>query len=111
MKTLLALILTSSPLLLVAQTGDKVSVVTLGTFHFDYPNVVRLPETHENSNYILLRIPIEIHLFERGLQAICIDSHRLPEILGLSETSIEHLQQAGLVRAPPLTARAKERVD
>ena len=57
-----------------------------------------LRERLENSNYILLGIPIEIRLFKRGTQAICMDQDRLPGILGLSETAIEHLRQAGLVR-------------
>jgi hypothetical protein len=56
-----------------------------------------LRERLENSNYILLRIPIEIHLFERGLQAIYMDPSRLPELLGLSDQDIERLCQAGIV--------------
>lgn len=59
--------------------------------------VGRLRERVENSNYILVRIPIEIHLFPRGLKGIRMDSSRLPDILGLSETAIEHLREAGLV--------------
>jgi len=39
MKTILAFVLCCSPLLLTAQTAGKVSVVTLGTFHFDFPNL------------------------------------------------------------------------
>jgi len=74
------------------------------------PRVVRLRERLENSNCIVLKIAIEIHLFERGLQVICMDSHRLSELLGLSETAIEHLGQAGLVRVSPPTPRPKERV-
>ncbi len=62
---------------------------------------LKLRETHEDSNYILFRIPIQVHLFERGLQAICMDSHRLPEILRLSDTAIGHLRQAGLVQSHP----------
>ncbi len=54
-----------------------------------------LRERLENSNYILLRIPIAIHLFERGLQAIYMDPSRLPELLGLSDQDIERLCQAG----------------
>jgi len=39
MKTTLATVLICLPLLLAAQTTDKVLVVTLGTFHFDFPNL------------------------------------------------------------------------
>ena len=70
-----------------------------------------LRERLENSNYILLRIPVEIHLFERGLQAICMDSSRLPEILELSGQDIEHLMQAGLVRVPPTIPQPRKGID
>ncbi len=56
-------------------------------------------------------MPIEIHLFERGLQAICMDSNRLPEILRLSETAIKHLRQEGLVRVPPPMPQSKKGID
>jgi hypothetical protein len=69
-----------------------------------------LRERLENSNYILLRIPIEIHLFERGRQEICVDSLRLPALLDLSEAAIKRLRQAGLVHLLPPTPRPKERV-
>lgn len=65
----------------------------------------------ENSNYILLRIPIEIHLFQRGLQGICMDPDPLPEELGLTKQDIERLVQAGLVRRRPQKPRPKERID
>ena len=70
-----------------------------------------LRERLENSNYVLLRIPIEIHLFERGLQGICMDPGRLKELLGLSDQDIEHLRQARLVHLPPPTPQAMERID
>jgi hypothetical protein len=75
------------------------------------PHVALLRERLENSNYILLKIPVEIHLFERGLQAIRMDPARLPQMLGLSDQDIERLHQVGLVRVPPPTPRAKERID
>ncbi len=56
-----------------------------------------LSDTHENSNYILLRIPIEIHRLQRGQRLICMDSERLPDEPGLGEMEIESLHQAGLV--------------
>lgn len=70
-----------------------------------------LRETHENSNYILLRIPVEIHLFERGLQGICMDPDRLAGELALAEHDLEGLLQAHLVRyiRPKLTP--KPRID
>ncbi len=69
-----------------------------------------LRETHENSNYILLRIPVEIHLFQRGLQGICMDPDLLPRELGLAAQDIERLMQAGLVRFHPQRSRTKEYV-
>ena len=69
-----------------------------------------LRERRENSNYILLRIPIEIHFFQRGLQALCMDPGRLGELLGLSERDIERLGPAGLVHLLPTTRQPKERV-
>ena len=74
-------------------------------------SILSLRERLENSNYILLRIPIEIHLFERGLQGICLDPDLLPLELGLAEYDIERLRQAGLVRTPPPTPRPKKRID
>jgi hypothetical protein len=52
---------------------------------------------HEHSNYILLKIPIEIHLVQRGAGAICIDLGRLLEALGVSNEEIEGLRKAGLI--------------
>jgi hypothetical protein len=63
-----------------------------------------LPETHENSNYILLRIPIEIHLFQRGLRGISMDPDRLPEVVGLSDQDVSHLRNSGLVHTAPTGA-------
>jgi hypothetical protein len=62
------------------------------------PRVVRLRERLENSNYVLLRIPIEIHNLEHGQRLICLDSDRLPQELDLNEDAIGSLVQAGLVR-------------
>ncbi len=59
-----------------------------------------LRETHENSNYILLRIPVEIHLFERGLQGICICPRRLRELLGPCDQGVESLCKAGRASLP-----------
>ena len=69
-----------------------------------------LHETHENSNYILLGIPVEIHLFGHGLQAIYMDPSRLPELLGLSEQDIERLCQAGLAHRGVRSSLAEEGV-
>jgi hypothetical protein len=73
--------------------------------------VERLRERLENSNYILLKIPIEIHLFERGLQGICMHFRCLPGILGRSESVLEHLWQEGLVHITPPAPRSKNRID
>jgi len=45
-----------------------------------------LRERLENSNYILLKIPIEIHHLLRGRQLICLDRERSREELGLHES-------------------------
>lgn len=50
-----------------------------------------LRETYEDSNYVLLNIPIEIHLVQRGLQRIDMDPGRLSGLLGNSELDIESL--------------------
>ena len=52
----------------------------------------------ENSNFVLLKIPVETHLFQRGEQEIFKDPSGLPNLLGLSEGDIECLQQAALVQ-------------
>jgi hypothetical protein len=72
---------------------------------------VGVRERLENSNYNLLRIPVEIHLFQRGLQEICMDPDLLPQELGLNEEAIQGLLQAGLVRIRPQKPRPKERID
>jgi len=70
-----------------------------------------LPETHENSNYILLRIPIEIHLFERGLQGISMDPGRLLNLPGLSKQGTDSLCDAKVTFPCPQKAKPKERID
>jgi hypothetical protein len=41
------------------------------------PRVVRLPERLENSNFILVKIPIEMHNLGHGQRLICMDRDRL----------------------------------
>jgi hypothetical protein len=55
-------------------------------------------ERLENSNFLLVRIPVAIHRLQRGQGLICMDGERLPEGLGLTDQEIERLSQAGLVR-------------
>ena len=57
-----------------------------------------LLETHENSNYILLRIPIEISNSARGEKAIAAAEAPLSSILPLSPGAIARLQDARLIR-------------
>jgi len=59
----------------------------------------------------LLRIPIDIHLFERDLQAIRMDPARLPQMLGLSDEDVNRLRQTGMVRFPSPALQPKERID
>lgn len=53
------------------------------------------------SNYILVKIPIEIHDLGHGEMSTCMDCERLPEELGLSDLDIESLSKRGLVRVRP----------
>jgi hypothetical protein len=71
----------------------------------------RLRERLENSNYVLLKIPIEIHNLGHGQRLICMDSARLPEELGLTSQEIESLRQVGFVRPLPQKRLPKIRVD
>jgi hypothetical protein len=73
--------------------------------------VERLRERLENSNFILVKIPIEIQRLEHGHRFICMDSDRLPQELGLNEEAIGCLLQAGLVRLRPQKPRPKSRID
>ena len=70
-----------------------------------------LRERLENSNFVLVEIPIEIHNLGHGQRLICMDSDRLPQDLGLDEEAIGSLAQAGLVRLRPQKPQLKERID
>jgi response regulator of citrate/malate metabolism len=48
---------------------------------------------------------------QRGQRLICINSERLPEVLGLNDESIQGLLQSGLVRLRPQNPRPKECID
>jgi hypothetical protein len=73
--------------------------------------VERLRERLENSNFVLLKIPVEIHNLGHGQRLICMDSDRLPQELGLNEEAIGNLVQGGLVRLQPQKPRPKKRID
>ena len=64
MKRMLVILLLCTPLLLNAQANDKVSVVTLGTFHFDYPN-------------------LDVHRIEKGDQIDVLEPKVQEEIEGI----------------------------
>ncbi len=64
------------------------------------PRVAWLPETHENSNFILLRIPIEINNYARGEKAISVAEAPLHCSLPLSRAAITRLQDVRLIRLP-----------
>lgn len=72
-----------------------------------YAEALKLPETHENSNYILLRIPIEISNSAHGEKAIAVAQAPLSSILPLSPAAITRLQSSRLIQ-PPRPARAKK---
>jgi hypothetical protein len=67
-----------------------------------------LPETHDNSNYILLRIPIEINNSAHGEKAIAVAKDPLSSILPLSPDALTRLQDRRLIRLPR-PVRAKRR--
>ena len=75
------------------------------------PHVAWLRERLENSNFVLLKIPIEIHNLGHGQRLICMDGDRLPQELGLNEEAIGSLVQGGLVRLRPQKPRPKPRID
>ncbi len=56
------------------------------------------PDRLHTSNYILLKIPVEIHNLGHGERLTCMDSERLPDNLGLSDQDIESLSQRGPIR-------------
>ena len=62
------------------------------------------------SNYILVKIPIEIHNIGHGERLTCLDSDRLPLELGLNDQDIDSLSQRGLVRRRLLKPRTIEQV-
>ena len=75
------------------------------------PSGEPLRERLENSNFVLIKIPVEIHNLDHGQQLTSMGSERLPEELGLDEQDIDSLSQAGLVRRRPQKPRPKEWID
>ncbi len=65
------------------------------------PRGFLLPETHENSNYILVRIPIEIHKLGHDERLTSMHSERFPAELGLTDPDIQRLFETGLARLRP----------
>ncbi len=59
-----------------------------------------LRETHDNSNYILVRIPIEIGNSARGEKAIAVAEGLLPYSLLLSGEAITRLREVRLINLP-----------
>jgi hypothetical protein len=70
-----------------------------------------LRESLKNSNFVLLKIPVEIHNLGHGQRLICMESDRLRQESGLNEEAIGCLVQAGLVRLRPQKLRPKPRID
>jgi hypothetical protein len=67
-----------------------------------------LRETHENSNFLLLRIPLEIHNCVRGQKAFSISDRYLPSAMPPSQTAIARLLECGFVRSPGSRGRPTE---
>ena len=70
-----------------------------------------LPETHENSNYILLRIPIEISNSAPGEKAFAVAEDPLSSILHHSPDAITRLQDRRLIRLPRPVRASKLPID
>lgn len=66
----------------------------------DFSRGFSLPETHENSNLVLLRIPIEISNIAHGEKAIAVAEGPLHCSLPLSLAAITRLQDVRLIRLP-----------
>jgi len=70
-----------------------------------------LLETHENSNYILLRIPVEINNLAHGEKASSFAEDALPSFLPLCAAAITQLQDRGLIGVPRQGRRKRVPVD
>jgi hypothetical protein len=68
------------------------------------PRVTWLRDSLENSNYILLKIPIEIHNLGHGEWLTSTNGERLPEELAVTDQDFRSLSPAGLIRRQPLKA-------
>ena len=62
------------------------------------------------SNFVLLKIPVEIHNLGHGEKLYCIDAERLPEVLGVTEKDVESVSQTGLVCRRPQKPRPKPHI-
>jgi hypothetical protein len=70
-----------------------------------------LPETHGNSNFILLRIPIEISNNAHGEKAIAVEEGPLHCSFPLSPAAITRLQDLRLVRLPRPVRAKRQPID
>lgn len=75
------------------------------------PRVAWLRERFENSNFTMVKIPIEIHNLGHGEKLTCMDSGRLPAELGLADHDILSLSERGLIRPRPQKPHQKNRID
>jgi hypothetical protein len=75
------------------------------------PRVAWLRETHENSNFILLRIPIEISNIAHGEKAIAVAEAPPSSIPPLSPDAITRLQGSRLSRRPRPARAKKQPID
>jgi hypothetical protein len=69
------------------------------------PHVPWLRDRLHTSNYILVKIPIEIHNLGHGERLTCMDSEPLTEELAVTDQDVVSLSQAGLVRHRPQKPR------
>jgi hypothetical protein len=70
-----------------------------------------LRETHDKSNFLLLRIPIEIANSRKGKKSFSISRRYLPSSVAISEDAIARLRQHGLIRELEPTPEKRSAID
>jgi hypothetical protein len=70
-----------------------------------------LRERVHNSNFILLKIPIEIKVLEHGEKFTVIDYDRVQAELCVSDTDVASLQKSGLILPFRPVKTSKPRID
>ncbi len=75
------------------------------------PHVVWLRETHDKSNFLLLRILIEIANSRKGKKSFSISTRYLPSSLAIPQDAIARLREHSLIRELQPTREKKTAID